>query len=139
MKKIINMTLVILIFSSYSYTQDQRKFDFPRRNSVYLQNLVDFPALYFDRIIPISDHFGVIPKLGIVGFYGTVCPGFETSIFVGGNKHYGEIGAGKWPDLNVGVIILNYRYIGEKGLLIKVGFTAVDNSLFPAAGIGYSF
>jgi hypothetical protein len=119
----------------------KRKFDFPRRNSIYLQNYFIFPSLNYDRVIPFSDHFGVIPKIGIefgLG-YGNNFRG-ETSIFIGGNKHYGEIGVGIWERTAV-VIPLNYRYIGKKGLIIKAGFGIstgiIKSSLF--AGIGYSF
>ena len=116
----------------------KRKFDFPRRNSLYLQNHSIFPTLYYDRVIPISDHFGIIPKLGFehgLGYGNSIT--FEPSIFFGGNKNYGEIGVGNW----VGTVVftMNYRYIGKKGLLIKVGFAAGGIKTSPVVGVGYSF
>ena len=119
----------------------KRKFDFPRRNSIYLQNYFIFPSLYYDRVIPLSDHFGIIPKIGIefgLG-YGNSLRG-ETSVFIGGYKHYGEIGVGIWEGTAV-VIPVNYRYIGKNGLIIRAGFGLstgiIKSSLF--VGIGYSF
>ncbi|MBS0011220.1 MAG: hypothetical protein KFF49_07410 [Bacteroidales bacterium] len=144
MKKIFFQVFLVFFVNATSAqeTLQNMKYEFPRRNSVYLQNMNIFPTLYYDRVIPISDHFGVIPKVGILyGLgYGNLII-LESSIFIGGNKHFGEIGLGMWLDnLSSVPIIANYRYIGKKGLLIKIGYRFADiyeNS--PIVGIGYSF
>jgi hypothetical protein len=90
MKKYILLTFIVL-FTSASFAQEsspQRKYDFPLRNSVYLQNFIIFPTLNFDRVIPINDHFGLIPKVGF-GYYDAIEPIFEASFFIGGNMHFG--------------------------------------------------
>jgi hypothetical protein len=120
-------------------SSQNRKYDFPRRNSIYLQNLVVYPTLYYDRVIPISDHFGIIPKVGyIFGLGYTNALFLEPSIFFGGNKNYGEIGVVFWPQ-EFNLISLNYRYMGKKGLLLKVGGLVDYSFMFPFVGIGYSF
>jgi hypothetical protein len=121
-------------------TPETRKYDFPRRNSIYLQNHLIFPTLYYDRVFPLGDHFGIIPKIGIefgLGYGNSLT--LEASVFFGGNKHYGEIGIGNW--LGAAVIPLNYRYIGKKGLMIKAGYAFAPGEIESAAfvGIGFSF
>jgi len=143
--KYLFFQIIVVFLVNATFAQESlqnRKYDFPRRNSVYLQNLLIFPTLYYDRVIPISDHFGIIPKLGILhglGYGNSLL--FEPSVFIGGNKHYGEFGVGMWLDQSGSVpIIINYRYMGKRGLLTKVGYRFADiykNSLF--VGIGYSF
>ena len=130
---------VLLVTSSFAQeTSKQKKYDFPRRNSVYLQNFIIFPTLNYDRVIPINNHFGLIPKIGF-GYYDEIVPIFETSFFLGGSKHFGEIGGGYWA-FEGAVININYRYMGEKGLLIKVGFSYIPGEEgFPLLGLGYSF
>jgi hypothetical protein len=136
------LCILLLLLGNTTISQESsqnRKYDFPRRNSIYLQNLVVFPVLYYDRIIPISDKFGVIPKLGFMsglGYGNSLL--FESSIFLGGNKHYGEIGVVWWSEAMP--VIINYRYMGRKGLLLKVGyqFPGVYKNLI-VVGFGYSF
>jgi len=143
--KYLFFQVLFMLLLNATFAQDtlqNRKYEFPRRNSIYIQNMTIFPTFYYDRIIPVSDHFGVIPKLGLnygLGYGNSII--FESSIFIGGNKHFGEFGVGMWIDVsNSFPIIINYRYIGKRGLLIKGGYRFADiykNS--PIVGIGYSF
>lgn len=140
MKKYLFLIFFVFLANA-SFAQEsslQKKYDFPRRNSVYLQNFIIFPTLNYDRVIPINDHFGLIPKVGF-GYYDEIMLIFETSFFIGGNKHFGEIGVGYWAFEGT-VINVNYRYMGEKGLLIKAGFSYIPGEeVFPLLGLGYSF
>ncbi len=119
-------------------TGPQQSFDFPRRNSIYVQNHSFMPAIYYDRVIPVSEHFGFIPKLGVesgLGYGSSLV--IESSVFFGGNKHYAEIGAGRW--LGTYAFTMNYRFAGTKGFLFKLGFAAGGIEFSPAVGLGYSF
>ena len=131
--------LVFLVNTTFAQeSAELKKFDFPRRNSVYVQNFIIVPTINYDRIIPISDNFGLIPKVGF-GYYDEIVPIFETSFFFGSNKHFGEIGGGYWA-FEGAVLNINYRYMGKKGLLIKAGFAYIPGEEgFPLFGIGYSF
>ena len=134
--------LILFLFSVNTLfaqkSSQEKKYDFPRRNSVYFQNFIFIPSLNYDRVIPISDHFGLIPKVGF-GYYDNIVPIIETSFFIGGNKHFGEIGGGYW-DFEGAVININYRYMGGKGLLMKAGFSYIPGEEgFPVLSLGYSF
>ena len=128
--------MLLVTVSIAQETPQPRRFDFPRRHSIYLQNYFIIPVLYYDIVIPISAHFGFIPKFGIVGLGYAIT--IEPLIFVGGNKHYLEIGAGYFLGPPV-VFIMNYRYMADRGFLFKVGFVAGGLQPLPILGIGYSF
>jgi hypothetical protein len=142
--KLLKLILCTLLFISATTTFSQeaskeRKFDFPRRNSIYIQNLIIFPGIYYDRILPLTDKFGLIPKIGFISGlgYGNFVV-FEPAIFIGGNKHYIELGA----VTSVGVFSFtgNYRYMAKKGFLFKAGGVA-GGPFIPVLflGLGYSF
>jgi len=143
MKILVKIIVVLVANLTFAQeTQQNKKYDFPRRNSVYIQNVVIYPVLYYDRIIPVSAHFGAIPKLGIfsgLGYGNSII--FESSFFIGGNKHYGEFGVGKWLDNSRSLPInINYRYIAKKGFLLKSGYRFNDiYDNFFIVGLGYAF
>ncbi len=138
---IFYMLLVLFVSATFAQEPPQSKrFNFPRRNSIYLQNLnfVIYPRLYYDRVIPISNNFGFIPKIGVehgLGYGNSII--IEPTIFVGGNKHYLEVGAGKWG--GTWYYAMNYRYMADRGFLLKLGFAIIGIDLTPMLGIGYSF
>lgn len=142
-KKILKIGLLLffvtLFFIARAQQSDKKTFyDFPRRNSIYVQNLTFYPTIYYDRVIPFGNHFGIIPKFGVVfGMGYGMAVTVEPSVFFGGNKHYGEIGFGRW--IGTWAYTLNYRYMGERGLLLKMGFAGGGIDPFPLVGIGYSF
>lgn len=139
-KKSLSLVLfMILAFTSFAQEySDEKKYDFPKRNSIYVQNFIIFPTLSYDRVIPIKNNFGVIPKVGF-GYYDIIVPIIESSLFLGGKRHFGELGLGWWA-FEGAVINANYRYMGKKGLLIKGGFSYIPGEEgFPLLAIGYSF
>ncbi len=137
---IFHMLLVLFVSATFAQeTSQPRKFDFPKRNSVYIQNHLHYPVISnYDRIIPISNHFGFIPKIGIVGLGDYLTIKIESSVFFGGNKHFGEIGPGIVLGLNHLLITMNYRYMADSGFLLKVGFATGNIKPYPMLGIGYS-
>lgn len=137
-----SLFLIFFLFLVYiSFAQEsslEKKSNFPRKNSAYVQNFIILPTLNYERIIPFNEHSGLIPKIGF-GYYDGIVPIIESSFFIGGNKNFGEIGVGWWA-FEGAVINANYRYMGKKGLLIKAGFSYIPGEEgFPLLGIGYSF
>lgn len=117
---------------------DTKKFDFPRRNSVYYQNFVIFPTVNYDVLLPAGPKFGFIPKIGF-GFYGELAPIFGIGTFYGGQRHFAEMGLEYWA-FEGSAINLNYRYMGTKGLMFKAGFSYIPGEeAFPLLSAGYSF
>jgi hypothetical protein len=134
----MRIVFVLFLFSITNLTlaqvSDSDKDYELRKNSVYAQNFIIFPSLYYDRMIPLSKHFGISPKVGI-GLISSI----ETTFYYGFNRHFGEIGAGYLISNGVD-IILNYRYMGKKGLLFKAGFNYIPGEeAAPLLAIGYSF
>ena len=78
-KSLLLILLVFLVNTMFARESSlEKKYDFPKRNSVYFQNFIVVPTFNYDRIVPISEHFGLIPKIGF-GFYDGIMPLFETS------------------------------------------------------------
>ncbi len=129
------------MISSILYSQDansQIPSNKNRSNSIYLQNFIIIPTLNYDRVIPLNEDVGIIPKIGI-GVAFTSMPVFDVSFYVKNGKHSIEVGAGYW-DFEGSVINGNYRYIGNRGLLIKAGLHYIPGEeAAPIIAIGYSF
>ncbi len=131
--------LFLLFVSSVASGQERApkkeyKLDFPRRNSFYAENFVFFPSVYYDRLIPVGNHFGFLPGVGYA--LGFVARG---SILAGNKNHMGTLGINYW-DFQGYFLTANYRYMGKKGLLIKAGIQYMPGEeAFPTLGFGYSF
>ena len=119
-----------------------------QRNSVY----VGIFSLNYARLIP-GDRVGFTVAGGLSFFGGLLA---ETTILIGGTKHFFEpgfmayLGFGRedWEiDYNslmfIPVIRTGYRYQGPEGFLFRVaplfGVSDGDFGIIPALSIGYSF
>lgn len=137
MKRLFSILIMLILASdSLCQTIDSReyKYDFPRRNSFYAENFIFFPSIYYDRLIPINDHFGFLPGVGYA--LGFVVRG---SFLAGNKNHMGTLGCNYW-DFQGYFLTANYRYMGEKGFLFKIGYQYMPGEEgFPSIGFGYSF
>lgn len=119
-----------------------------QRNSVYYElagNGFFSGSVNYDRLFPISNKAGFILRGGIAYYEGILLIG-EVNLLAGSRKHYFELGFGTTFHIDRAFPILRtgYRYMGKKGLLIRVA------PLFILAGedypqfwfgvtVGYSF
>ena len=111
-----------------------------RKNSIYAQNFLIAPGIYYDRVIPFNSSLGVIPRVGVSW---VAVPVIGASLYLGyGNGkswHQFEFGGAYW-DLQGYLFNLNYRYMGKKGLLLKAGFEYhFGEEAYPILAVGYSF
>ena len=97
-------------------TSDITMFDI-RRNAVYNEDLL---AFCYERLLPVTDKFGIALKGGIVIFDPFLLIGEVATVF-GGPKHFAETGIGAIPDIIYGggffTIRAGYRYQAPKGFL----------------------
>ena len=110
------------------------------KNSIYVENLVIFPSINYDRFLSLSSHAGIILKVGL-SYYAAPFFIAESSFLIGNERSHFEVGGGFGGKYMLGPFgRLGYRFIGRKGLVIKGGILIVKNvPVFPSFGIGYSF
>ena len=111
-----------------------------RKNSFYIENLVNSPTINYDRIFPLNNSMGLVLKVGLFSYSGIYLT-TEATLLFGKTKHFFEIGGG-WGAKDMFELYgrMGYRYIGEKGLMLKGGINYVINvPVFPYIGIGFSF
>jgi len=120
------------------------------RNSMY----IGIFSINYARMFPVGQATGITTGGGITFLDG---PGIvlESSVLLGGAKHFGEFGIMWIPILGVGKetfedwqggiisIRAGYRYQGPGGLLFRLGLNvaSADGEIIPlpALSIGYSF
>jgi hypothetical protein len=137
MKTVLTFAFIIIMIGT-SFGQEkvpnEYKFDFPRRNSIYAESFIFFPAIYYDRLIPVSNDLGFHVGAGYA--LGFVLRG---NVFFGGSKHFGLLGVNYW-DFQGYFIEFGYRYTAKKGFLLKATFQFMpEEEGFPSIGLGYSF
>lgn len=129
--------LFSLLFLSVLSSQTANSSEIPpvRKNAVYVQNFIIFPNVYYDRVIPFQDNFGVIPSIG----FGFLNPVLGLSLYYGNERHKAEFGGAYW-DLEGFWVSMNYRYSGKKGLFLKAGLGYVpEEEAGPFFALGYCF
>lgn len=111
-----------------------------RKNSFGVENMLILPAINYDRIVSINDKTGIVLKVGL-SFDGELFVIAESSLLFGSKRHFLELGGGYGGKNLLGLYgRFGYRYISEKGLMIKGGVHIVKNvPVFPTIGIGFSF
>jgi hypothetical protein len=111
-----------------------------RKNSIYIENIGFFlPTVNYNRIIPFSYKTGFILKGGLSYLYTFILI-YEATFLFGGPKNFFETGLGCFghkPNNLFGIV--GYRYMGNNGLLYKVGLVIGSDFVFPRISIGYSF
>ena len=138
MKKYLVLIVLLSLLPKVYSQEDSITMKDIKRNSIYVENLVIFPSIHYDRILPVSKRAGVVLKVGAFHYAGWAFTG-EVSMLLGGTKHFFEPGVGFEADLNFHSH-LGYRYMGPKGLLLKGGIHIVKNvPVFPTFGLGISF
>lgn len=144
MKKTLLFLFIVFIIHSTMSAQDIDKQttlkSSLRKNSFYIENIVIFPTINYDRIFPLNNSMGLVLKVGIF-YYAGIYLETEASLLFGDMKHFFEIGGG-WGAKDMFGLYgrMGYRYIGEKGLMLKGGINYVKNvPVFPSIGIGFSF
>ncbi len=112
-----------------------------RRNSFYVENLVILFSVNYDRLIPLGRKTAIDIRGGL-SYYANVFFIAGATFLYGKNGHFFEVGPGfDFESMKVGLYgQAGYRYMGEKGLLLKGGIQIVPNiPVFPYLGVGYSF
>lgn len=114
--------------------------DFPR-NSIYVGIL----TINYSRVFP-REHISVALAGGLsyLGEFGVLG---ETTLLMGGKKHFFEPGIMAAFSSDIGVLMFRtgYRYQGSQGFLFRIspmfviGLDEGDFFIVPAASIGYSF
>ena len=135
--KSVGLFLVTHCIFWCAFSQEKTEYK-PRKNSIYVQNFIVIPTVNYDRMIPLGNKFGFIPKIGLSYFDGII-PFFDASIYVGENKHFGELGLQYWAFEGIS-INTNYRYMARKGFLGKFGLQYIPGEeALPTIALGYSF
>ncbi len=137
-----NISIVIMLIftmntaTSQSTVQDGQK---QRNNTIYFQNFIVIPSIYYDRVIPISETLLIIPRGGFGILEDGIIPIFGASAAIGNKKHKAEVGVAYW-DFEGFLINADYRFTSRKGFFLKVGFEYIPGEeANPIIGLGYAF
>ena len=153
MKRLIHILILTFIFCEiYSQEVDKESIRIVRKNSFYIENQIFIPSINYDRIIPVSDKIGIAVKAGFF-YFDEIILIEEIDIILGRSKHFFETGFLNFGTLNESYGIggqIGYRFIGNKGLLLKAGMlvwgepdegegSSFELALSPRIGFGYAF